>query len=364
VRDGSGARPDALVFLTGAFHRVSRKYGSFGYRLVQLDAGAAVSQLHLVAAGLGLWSQTARPCADDLIEAQLGLDAPSEQSTAVVKLSRKACPPPARLSGGDRHGPAGQDRPASLQPARSFYEVSSADVAARAHRDSRLPELEIDRGFREGAAPRQQPVSRGIRWCDLPAPERGGASLGGILARRSSLRRYAASPVLPSQLGTMLHHASQGDATDWPEEPAAGRALKFMVLAWRLEGLAPGRYLYDPACHALGHIGPVVPAEEVCGLMVQDEFAAAPLHVWILGDLAAACARHGAWGHRQLLMRAGTACHRLWFAALGTGLGGTIVAGVVPGAVRNRLGLDGYRQAALLVFAAGQEPEDTLGGQS
>ena len=51
--------PQALVLFTGAFHRVALKYGPFGYRLTYLDAGAAMSQLHLVARALNICSQTA-----------------------------------------------------------------------------------------------------------------------------------------------------------------------------------------------------------------------------------------------------------------------------------------------------------------
>lgn len=86
---------------------------------------------------------------------------------------------------------------------------------------------------------------------------------------------------------------------------------------------------------------------------MQSEFAKAPLVVWITGNLAAAAARHGGFGHRQLLMRAGMAAHRLWMAGMATGLSGCIVAGVVPGAARRQLELDGYRKASLIALAAG-----------
>jgi hypothetical protein len=54
-----------------------------------------------------------------------------------------------------------------------------------------------------------------------------------------------------------------------------------------------------------------------------------------------------------LLLRAGAAAHRLWMAALGTGLAGCLAAGVVPGTARRQFGFDGFRQASLLSFVTG-----------
>ena len=359
--DASRPRPDALVLLTGAFHRLARKYGPFAYRLLQLDAGAAVSQLHLVARSLRLWSRTAAAWTDDVIESQLGLDPPGEQSTAVVTLSRTGA---ARPEGrGGRGAPAALGKHASLRPVRSFFEMAASDVAALVHGDGRRTREGLAQG---GFAVPPEVLLRddaGLPLLGLPRPACGGPSVGSVLARRASLRRYAADPVRADQLATMLHHAHRGDVLDWPEEQGPGQGLAFMVLAWRVEGVPAGVYSYDPETEGLRAGGPVPPPEEMARLMVQTEFTAAPLQVWVVGNLAAACARHGAWGHRELLLRAGSACHRLWFAALGAGLGGAIVAGFVPGAARKVLALDGHRRAGLAVVAVGHEPPDALGAE-
>jgi SagB-type dehydrogenase family enzyme len=87
---GEDVLPDALILFTGAFHRLARKYGSFGYRLINLDAGAALSQLHLVARSLNLHARTATKWADDLIQEQLNLNVFDEQPTAVIEISGSA----------------------------------------------------------------------------------------------------------------------------------------------------------------------------------------------------------------------------------------------------------------------------------
>jgi hypothetical protein len=97
-------------------------------------------------------------------------------------------------------------------------------------------------------------------------------------------------------------------------------------------------------------------------LVLQKEFAAAPVLCTVTGNLAAAQARHGGYGHRQLLVRAGAAAHAAWLAALRLDLVGTVFAGLLPQVLRDRAGADGYRRAPLFAFAAGRRPYTPEGG--
>jgi nitroreductase len=161
----------------------------------------------------------------------------------------------------------------------------------------------------------------------------------------------------------MLHFAHQGDACDWPAEHRDGLDLDFLVLASRVEGVSPGVYWYRTPNQDLVLSHPGLNAHEMVELFVQEEFASAPLLIWTAGDLAAACARHGAFGHRQLLLRAGTASNRVWMAALAMGLSGCLIAGIVPGAARDSLGLDGYRHASLMAVSLGFAKDDSISAQ-
>jgi SagB-type dehydrogenase family enzyme len=343
----TGELPEAMVLFVGAFGRISRKYGFFGYRLVNLDAGAALSQLHLVAGSLGRCSQTANRWADDLIADQLNLDPIKEQVTAVVSLSRK------RVPASSFPGPVMAGMPPSAKPPQYFSESSLSTIFEMVFRESRVQEQEI--GWGAFAVP---PELLEISWSNdtslpLPPPAHAGRAVGPILTSRASVRHYTPEPVGEDQLSTMLHLAIQGDRNDWPQEYRAGRSLRLLALAWNVKGLAPGVYEYIDEDHALAPLACSLAMNNAIQLFVQSEFAAAPLIVWISGNLAAACAAYAAFGHRQLLLRAGAAAHRLWMAALAGGLGGTIVAGVVPGAARRLLDLDGYQKASLVAFAAG-----------
>jgi SagB-type dehydrogenase family enzyme len=130
--------------------------------------------------------------------------------------------------------------------------------------------------------------------------------------------------------------------------------LQFFVVAWRVENMAPAVYRYEADRHCLSFIRPA-PDSQTQGkeMVLQTEFASAPLVVLITGNLAAATAIQGTQGYRQLLLRAGSAGQRMWLASVAMGLGGTVFAGFLPRAAHNLAGIDGYRLAGLLAYATG-----------
>jgi SagB-type dehydrogenase family enzyme len=351
----SGNLPDVLILFTAAFHRVARKYGPFAYRLINLDAGAAVSQLQLVAKSLKILPRVALRWADDLIENQLKLEPFDEQSTAVVALFRGASTGQAIPMTRPNSRRVRPGAPPSAKKPSDFCGLTSQEVTKMLYHESRVKETDQQLG--EFAAPSSLSLDHFPRESSLsiplPIPAGGGPSLGEIVANRSSVRRYRANPVSLRQLSTMLHYAHVGDAKDSPEEHDDGHELIFLSIAWRVDGLRPAVYVYRAPRQELCLWGPA--PHDGRKLFVQSTFGSAPLSIWIVGNLANACARQGAFGHRQLLLRAGAAGHRLWMAALGVGLSGCLVAGVVPGAARQVLGLDGYQRASLLAFATGHQ---------
>jgi SagB-type dehydrogenase family enzyme len=368
MRTDSCEMPAALVLLTGAFQRVAQKYGPFGYRLINFDAGAALSQLHLVAKALNIRSQTVTRWNDGLLENQLNLRPFAEQSTAVAALfggDRRAvttvfacpaalAPPQIRVSG-------------SAKPSHDFCEMPPDRVLEMLYRESRMNEKDIeghvasDTRSSQVERPSVGPPERPQTIVSLPSPAVGGQVFSEVLARRRSIRHFSDEPLFLAQVGTMLHYGSLADTRDWPDDHRAGVFLTFFVLARQVADLNPAVYTYDASHHALFLARDLPPVDEAIELYVQDEFASAPVVLWIVGDLAAACTHQGACGHRSLLLRAGAAAHRCWMAALAMGLSGSLIAGLVPGAARRQLGLDGYKKSSLLAFAAGHECLTSLG---
>jgi bacteriocin biosynthesis cyclodehydratase domain-containing protein len=354
--------PDVLIILTGAYHRLERKYGEFAYKLVNLDAGVAVSQLHYVAKGLGYSSLTALRWADDLIEQQLNLDRPLEQVTAVVAMYAASDNATTAASNGNNF--ISGFVPAVSARAPDFCELGLNEVVERLFQESRMREHHLD------AIPQQcPPVPRAKSVAPsallrLPPPGScGEISIAGVLSERVTVRHYAEDRISLSQLSTILDFAQRGDLEHWGEQCLA-HPLTFYVLAWNIKQFEPGIYVYDAEEHGLLPVAPARSLRESFDLFVQSEFASAAAVIWITGNLAAACARLGSLGHRYLLLRAGFAGHRLWTAAMAMGLSGGITAGVVSGVAREQFGIDGYQQASLLAFATGiglelEEQSDT-----
>lgn len=79
--------PGALIIGAGAMHRVAHKYGPFAYRVINLDAGVAFGQSHLVGRSLGLNTYQAQRWADDVIADRLDLMDAAEAVTGVLMVS-------------------------------------------------------------------------------------------------------------------------------------------------------------------------------------------------------------------------------------------------------------------------------------
>ena len=79
--------PDALIIAVGALHRVAHKYGAFAYRIINLDAGVAFGQLHLVGSSLGLSTHLVQRWDDDVITDRLNLTDVAEAVTGMLLVS-------------------------------------------------------------------------------------------------------------------------------------------------------------------------------------------------------------------------------------------------------------------------------------
>jgi SagB-type dehydrogenase family enzyme len=178
-------------------------------------------------------------------------------------------------------------------------------------------------------------------------------TLDEVFEARTSVRHFAPKAIGLAILSTLLEssciHNTNTFLLDQNEK------LSAIVLAQEVDGLDGGAYAYDPDSKCLHSLNRSLSNDQVLELFVQSEFATAPLIVWLVGDLARACAAHGAFGHRKLLLGAGFTAQRLWNTALGLGLGGCITAGLIPGTAKRLLGFDGYHQLSLVAFATGYE---------
>lgn len=337
--------PAALVLFTGAIHRLVRKYGSFAYRLINLDAGVAIGQMHLATRALGLHSKTTQSYADDLIVTQLNLTPQEELPTGAVELSanwlQPACPV------GQLQAPS--TSPKGWRPACEFGGVDLDEITKRVMEESIARESDLTESWATTNSGRTDDLS-GFPIVSLPRPTRHGLSVGNVLIRRRSVRRFATIPVSLEVLATALSCAEKADSR---ERSRLDISLDFIVLPSRIENLKPAVYQYSGKENALRELRGPLSQIELASLFVQEEFTEAPVVIWLVGDLEAACTREGTIGHRNLLRRAGVAGYAIWSASLSLDMSGSIIAGVVPGAARKLLGFDGLRRASLVAIALG-----------
>ena len=339
--------PDALIVFTGAYHRLHQKYKEFSYKLLYLDAGAATSQFQFTAAGLGLNAYSCRYWADDFLEAHLNLEHFQEQCTSVVALVRET--PLANKA----HPMHVIPRPiiSSFRPIHEFRGVALPTVTELLYRESRMGDnLLSDQMADDHSAPGNEERAFG-----LPPHEATTSSSGDIerlLFKRRSTRRFNDREVTTHQLIDVLQTARRRDVYDYRLPEPSGE-LEFIVLARAVEGTRPGVYSYADATSELRLRCNIPSIEDSKLLFVHDVFASAPVVIWIVGDLAAACDQEGALGHRRLLLRAGAAANGMWLAALRLELSGTIVAGIVGRAAQVLFALEGLRQCSLVAFAMG-----------
>jgi nitroreductase len=233
-------------------------------------------------------------------------------------------------------------------------------------RSALVPQLLAEARKRSLAAPAtpgapSDPYPEGGRLWPLPAPSPPSVNLETALRGRTAVRQYARSPLALDDVAALAAAATGADRRGWPAEHAAV-PLDILIASWRVMGAPPALARYDADAHALVRLGELPTGKAAEDLVLQREFAHAPAVALVTGDLRTATARRGAHGHRLLLLRAGAACQAMWLAALRRALVGSIFAGLLPDALRDIGGVDGYSRAALLALAVGRpaQPPDSL----
>jgi SagB-type dehydrogenase family enzyme len=324
--------PDALVIFTGAFHRIARKYGAFAYRLMHLDAGVAAVQMRLATAALGLHSRVAAIWPDDLLDEQLQLQRIHEQVTAVVSLAARPLSP-MRLGTSCADGSVPSRRALTAFADWNALDVLESLIEEASVSETTLQRMGIDCGTGNGG--HRDAV--------------GGASVGALLARRQSTRTFSSAAIPTTIAAELIADADDSDAQNrLRDEPR----LTYQALQCSTGEASVCRF--DGGSRALVREATTLPQSAVDSLYVQDECASAPVHIWILGDLQAACDAAGARGYRRLLFRAGWTAHHLALASLNADIEGTIVGGIKPQPARTVLGHDGYDETPLVAFVGGR----------
>ncbi|QDX95354.1 hypothetical protein EEL30_25560 [Brevibacillus laterosporus] len=185
-----------------------------------------------------------------------------------------------------------------------------------------------------------------------PSSIQESAPVYQTIEERQAVRHWGELSVQKEDVLTILQSAYQGDATDWESEHLAGLDIGFVVYVRNMEKVTPAIYRYCPIRHDLVMIGEL-DLYKMEHLVLQREFALAPVILVITGKLGASICRHGSPGHRQLLVRGGMAAQRAWLSSIGLGYGGCIFAGIVQKYLYETAGIDGYKEMQLVAYSFG-----------
>lgn len=205
------------------------------------------------------------------------------------------------------------------------------------------------------APPPPAPAPDPPRILKLPAPvASGGLSVEQALKERRSLREFGAVPLTLQEL-SQLCWALQGVTDDKGHRTApsaeASYPLKVYVIAGYVTGLASGLYRYLPDKHELKVLALGDKRAELVSRAVAEQtwIKEAPAAFLVVGIKARVPKASGPKGVRFMWTEAGLAAENVLLQAVSLGLGGTIVGGFEPGAVRSFFGLpQGEEPLALL----------------
>jgi putative peptide maturation dehydrogenase len=204
----------------------------------------------------------------------------------------------------------------------------------------------------------------------LELPSRSGQLYGGLNRRKTSRGFDREKRVTAEQLATVLAYVwgchgladyGQGLAIVKKTSPSGGglHPIEAYPIVRDVEGVSPGLYHYNVRHHALELMAELEPAdvEELALDFTAGQTYFQSAHVLFL--MTARFPR-SYWKYRDypraygvILMDAGHLSQTLYLVSTDLGLGAFVTAAINGANIEERLGLDGYREGAILICGCG-----------
>jgi SagB-type dehydrogenase family enzyme len=180
------------------------------------------------------------------------------------------------------------------------------------------------------------------------------------------VRRFAARPVALGELAALLHagYGRTGQLLAAPEGigpqlrtvPSGGALypLELYVFAWRVVGLACGRYHFDPLRRVVERVRAGDEREALLERTVYPEpVGGCAVLLAITAVFWRSRFKYGLRGYRFALMEAGHVAQNVLLAATALGLGAVPLSGFYDRPMDELLGLDGVTESMLYAVALG-----------
>jgi SagB-type dehydrogenase family enzyme len=194
----------------------------------------------------------------------------------------------------------------------------------------------------------------------LTGPAAVPVDLRALTHRRRSRLPEHCGPVSLDQLGTILA-LSAGSSPTVPGlrvTPSGGAMypLDVAVIAHRVDGLAPGGYLYDPIKHGLLARTTIRPAEFHARASAARPMPQPSLTLAVVATFARSRAKYGLRGYRFALLEAGHLVQAALTVATAVGLDALPWGGFIDHDVDHRLELDGLDRSCVYLLAISAGP--------
>jgi len=179
------------------------------------------------------------------------------------------------------------------------------------------------------------------------------------LQRRRSVRRFAARPLDPKQLGSLLApFAAFGDGHRTYGSAGGTYPLEIFCLCNNVSGPPAGQVAYYNADnHSLTAVRPLPPWERYERAVNLDCGDTAPQVVVVFVLMAERVTeKYGERGGRFALIDVGQAAQTLALRLVHEGLAGCACGGLLDGEIKSLLGLDGTTAQIALGYACGIAP--------
>jgi SagB-type dehydrogenase family enzyme len=335
--DPALASADVLLLATALFRRSGHKYRDRTYRYVLADLGHALENAVQAAAALGRHAHFLRRFDEARAAAVLGVDEAEEGVLALLALQA-----PARATASAASTALPRWQPPSLRDSPT----ERLGITGVLHRATSL--RAAGSSVPTSAAPASAPATAPPGAIALPRPAATPRDVLALIARRRSVRRFAATPLPLEALGGVL--AGLRTVDPW------SAALRLDVVVQAVEGLAAGAYRVERDTHRLLPRRPgVTRADSRAAALDQDVIGDAAAVLVLSIDRAdfAADPTGAARGYRHAFLEAGRIGERLYLEAAARGLGACSVGAFYDAEAAALVGVDPAREWVLHFAALG-----------
>jgi len=302
------------LILTAIYWRNAWKYGARAYRHFYWNSGTILANLLATTASASISARVVSGFIDARVDRLLGIDAEREASLCLVPLGA--------------HSPA-PDPPEVPPIAPETVPLSREEVDYPEIRRIRAASmLESDEEIQAWRAAFSRPPSLqsgGTRYPLDPLAEGidSGLTLGDVILRRGSTRRFARTAISFPQLSTILDRSTRGVPADFLGGPGTS-LIDVYLIANDVEGLPNGAFYFSPSDRALELLKEGGFRREAGYLCLEQQLGAdASVVVFFLADLSRLLDRYGNRGYAAAQLEAGIVGGKIYLCAYSLGLGTT-----------------------------------------